>query len=76
MKPNKIYELVSYSPDAAVPSALANLDRIPLEEMQSANAAVLSETLNRVLPAPEIQQVSVAAFNSFVGAGAPDVERD
>jgi FXSXX-COOH protein len=60
--------------DETISSVLADLGRVPLEEMQSANAAVLSETLNRVLPTPD--QVSVAAFNSFVGAGAPDVERD
>ena len=51
---------------APVSSVLADLGRIPLEEMQAANAAALSETLNRVLPKPEIQQVPVAAFNSSI----------
>jgi len=51
---------------APVSSVLADLGRIPLAEMQSANAAALSETLNRVLPTPEIQQVPVAAFNSSI----------
>ena len=51
---------------APVASVLADLGRIPLDEMQSVNAAALSETLNRLLPAPEIQQVPVAAFNSSI----------
>ena len=51
---------------APVSAVLADLGRIPLAEMQSANAAALSETLNRVLPTPEIQQVPVAAFNSSI----------
>jgi FXSXX-COOH protein len=58
-------ELVSPSPDADVPSVLPNLDRIALGEM-IASAAVLRESVNRVLPALEIQQVSVAAFNSTI----------
>lgn len=59
-------ELMSPARTAPVSSVLADLGRIPLEEMQSANAAALSETLNRVLPKPEIQQVPVAAFNSSI----------
>lgn len=54
-------------PAAAAPvsSVLANLGRVPLGELPSAKAA-LAETLNRVLPTPEIQQVPVAAFNSSI----------
>jgi FXSXX-COOH protein len=59
-------ELMSPALAAPVPSVLSDLGRIPLEQMQSANAAALSETLNRVLPTPEIQQVPVAAFNSSI----------
>jgi FXSXX-COOH protein len=59
-------ELMSPALTAPVSSVLADLGRFPLEEMQSANAATLGETLNRVLPTPEIQQVPVAAFNSSI----------
>jgi hypothetical protein len=50
---------------APVSSVLADLDRTPLDGMQSVHAA-LSETLNRMLPTPEIQQIPVAAFNSSI----------
>jgi FXSXX-COOH protein len=56
-------ELMSPARTATVSSVLADLGRIPLDEMQS---AALSETLNRVLPTPEIQQVPVASFNSSI----------
>jgi FXSXX-COOH protein len=59
-------ELMSPAPTAPVSSVLADLRRIPLGEMQSVSGAELSETLNRVLPTPEIQQVPVAAFNSSI----------
>jgi FXSXX-COOH protein len=57
--------LKSLAHTAPVLSVLPNLRLIPLHEMPSAKAA-LSETLNRVLPTPEIQQVPVAAFNSSI----------
>ncbi|HMH92573.1 MAG TPA: FxSxx-COOH cyclophane-containing RiPP peptide [Streptosporangiaceae bacterium] len=59
-------ELARPAPAAPVSSVLADLGRTPLADMQSAGAAALSETLNRVLPAPEVQQVPVAAFNSSI----------
>jgi FXSXX-COOH protein len=59
-------ELMSPAAAGSHFSVLADLGRIPLEEMQAANAAALSETLKRVLPTPEIQQVPVAAFNSSI----------
>jgi FXSXX-COOH protein len=59
-------ELMSPARTAPVSSVLADLGSIPLDEMQAANAAALSDTLNRILPTPEIQQVPVAAFNSGI----------
>jgi FXSXX-COOH protein len=59
-------ELMSPALTAPISSVLADLGRIPLDEMQSVNAAALSETLNRMLPTPEIQQVPVALFNSSI----------
>ena len=59
-------ELMSPALAAPVSSVLADLGRIPLEELPSANATTLSETLNRVLPTPKIRQVPVAAFNSSI----------
>lgn len=54
------------APGAPVPSALPNLRGIPLDRLPAAAKATLSETLNRVLPTPEIQAVPVAAFNSSI----------
>jgi hypothetical protein len=58
-------EPMSPARTAPVSSVLADLDRTPLDGMQSVHAA-LSETLNRMLPTPEIQQIPVAAFNSSI----------
>lgn len=53
------------APVAPLTSSLPDLGCIPLGKVPSAKAA-LSETLNRVLPAPESQPLSVAAFNSSI----------
>jgi FXSXX-COOH protein len=59
-------ELMSPASGVLVSSALADLRRVPLGETRPADRAALNATLDRVLPAPEVQQVPVAAFNSSI----------
>jgi FXSXX-COOH protein len=59
-------ELMSPALAAPVSSVLADLHRIPLDEMQSVSGAALSETLDRVLPSAKVQPVPIASFNSSI----------
>jgi FXSXX-COOH protein len=54
------------TPLAPLASSLPDLGRVPLGRMQEQGGEGLSETLNRVLAAPEVSQVPVAAFNSSI----------
>lgn len=54
------------APLAPVTSTLPDLRGVPLALLGEKARVPLSETLERVLPTPEIQQVPVAAFNSSI----------
>jgi FXSXX-COOH protein len=49
-----------------ISSRLSISGRLSLKKPTEAEQAALEETLNRVLPSPEIPQVPVAAFNSTI----------
>jgi FXSXX-COOH protein len=53
-------------PREMLPTVLPDLHRVPLGKFTATEKAALNETLNRVLPSPEIQPVPVAAFNSSI----------
>jgi FXSXX-COOH protein len=55
---------MSPAPTALVSSVLADLRRIPLDAMPAETGLI--ETVDRLLPRAEIQQVPVAAFNSSI----------
>lgn len=54
------------APLAPVTSTLPDLRGVPLALLGEKARVPLSETLERVLPTPEVQDVPVAAFNSSI----------
>lgn len=54
------------TPLAPLTSTLPDLRGVPLALLGEKARVPLSETLNRVLPTPEVQDVPVAAFNSSI----------